>query len=133
MRKIGSALPVYRHGRVLSHVTTGAASLSKLTSRGESSREEGRRQRGPVRPRAGHILAMAELRAAPARIARSLSASIPELVFPALTPPDPKQPSWSLHDAAWRWLQSGDRRAEQSLAVLKRLPAFYPSDTALIR
>jgi predicted negative regulator of RcsB-dependent stress response len=37
------------------------------------------------------------------------------------------------HEAAWQWFQSGDlARAEtQFLAVLKRSPQFYPSETAL--
>lgn len=58
----------------------------------------------------------------------------PDLLFPALTPPDPRQAELAkLHDAGWRWLQSGDlTRAEQQFqAVLKRSPAFYPSDAAL--
>lgn len=58
----------------------------------------------------------------------------PDYVFPGLSQPDPKQADLLReHDAAWRWFQSGDlARAETGfLAVLKRSPQFYPSDTAM--
>ena len=58
----------------------------------------------------------------------------PDYVFPTLAQPDPKQADLLReHDAAWRWFQAGDlARAETGfLAVLKRSPQFYPSDTAL--
>jgi tetratricopeptide (TPR) repeat protein len=58
----------------------------------------------------------------------------PEFIFPALTPPDPKQAELvKLHDAAWRWMQTGDlARAEREFqVVLKRSPAFYPSEAAM--
>jgi tetratricopeptide (TPR) repeat protein len=59
----------------------------------------------------------------------------PEFTFPGLTPPvDAKQADLlKLHDAGWRWLQAGDLpQAERDFqAVLKRSPAFYPSETAL--
>jgi tetratricopeptide (TPR) repeat protein len=58
----------------------------------------------------------------------------PDYVFPTLSQPDPKQAELlEDHDAAWRWLQAGDfARAETGfLAVLKRSPQFYPSETAL--
>ena len=58
----------------------------------------------------------------------------PDYIFPTLSQPDPKQAELLReHDAAWRWFQAGDfARAETGfLAVLKRSPQFYPSDTAL--
>jgi tetratricopeptide (TPR) repeat protein len=59
----------------------------------------------------------------------------PEFTFPGLAPPvDPKQADLlKLHDAGWRWLQAGDLpQAEREFQlVLKRSPAFYPSETAL--
>lgn len=58
----------------------------------------------------------------------------PDYIFPTLTSPDPKQADLLRdHDVAWRWLQAGDlERAEAGLlAVLKRSPQFYPSETAL--
>jgi tetratricopeptide (TPR) repeat protein len=58
----------------------------------------------------------------------------PDYIFPALAQPDPKLADLVRdHDAAWRWFQAGDlARAEAGfLAVLKRSPQFYPSDTAL--
>jgi tetratricopeptide (TPR) repeat protein len=58
----------------------------------------------------------------------------PDYILPTLSPPDPSQAGLLRdHDAAWRWFQAGDlSRAEAGLAaVLKRSPAFYPSDTAL--
>jgi tetratricopeptide (TPR) repeat protein len=58
----------------------------------------------------------------------------PGYIFPTLSPPDPSQaPLVRQHDAAWRSLQGGDlARAEQGFqAVLKRSPAFYPSEAAL--
>lgn len=58
----------------------------------------------------------------------------PDYMFPGLPQPDPKQADLLRdHDAAWRWFQSGDlARAEAGfLAVLKRSPQFYPSDTAM--
>ena len=58
----------------------------------------------------------------------------PDYIFPTLTPPDPKQADLLReHDAAWGWLQAGDlARADAGfLAVLKRSPQFYPSETAL--
>lgn len=58
----------------------------------------------------------------------------PDFIFPTLSPPDPKQAEVvKLHDAAWRWFQSGDLgRAEREFqVVLKRSPAFYPSEAAL--
>jgi Tfp pilus assembly protein PilF len=59
----------------------------------------------------------------------------PEFTFPGLTPPvDVKQAELlKLHDAGWRWLQAGDLpQAEREFqAVLKRSPAFYPSEAAL--
>jgi tetratricopeptide (TPR) repeat protein len=58
----------------------------------------------------------------------------PDYIFPALPQPDPKLDDLVRdHDAAWRWFQAGDlARAETGfLAVLKRSPQFYPSDTAL--
>jgi tetratricopeptide (TPR) repeat protein len=58
----------------------------------------------------------------------------PDFIFPTLSPPDPKQAELvRLHDAAWGWLQAGDLgRAEREFQiVLKRSPAFYPSEAAL--
>ena len=58
----------------------------------------------------------------------------PDYIFPTLSQPDPRQADLlEEHDAAWRWLQAGDlARAETGfLAVLKRSPQFYPSETAL--
>lgn len=58
----------------------------------------------------------------------------PDYIFPTLSPPDPRQADLLReHDAAWRWFQAGDlSRAESGfLAILKRSPRFYPSDTAL--
>ena len=58
----------------------------------------------------------------------------PEYIFPTLSQPDPRQADLlQEHDAAWRWFQTGDfTRAETGfLAVLKRSPQFYPSETAL--
>ena len=58
----------------------------------------------------------------------------PEFILPELLAGDPRQPELvAQHDAGWRWLQAGDLgRAETELqAVLKRSPAFYPSETAL--
>ena len=58
----------------------------------------------------------------------------PDYIFPTLSQPDERQADLLReHDAAWRWLQAGDfARAEAGfLAVLKRSPQFYPSDTAL--
>jgi tetratricopeptide (TPR) repeat protein len=58
----------------------------------------------------------------------------PDYIFPALSQPDPKQADLVReHDTAWRWLQAGDlSRAETGfLAVLKRSPQFYPSETAM--
>ena len=58
----------------------------------------------------------------------------PDYIFPTLTEPDPRQAELlDEHDAAWRWFQAGDfSRAETGLmAILKRSPQFYPSETAL--
>ncbi len=58
----------------------------------------------------------------------------PDYIFPTLSQPDPRQAEFLReHDAAWRWFQAGDlARAEtEFLAVLKRSPQFYPSETAL--
>ncbi len=58
----------------------------------------------------------------------------PDYVFPTLSPPDPQlDDRLREHDAAWRWFQAGDlARAETGfLAILKRAPQFYPSETAL--
>jgi tetratricopeptide (TPR) repeat protein len=58
----------------------------------------------------------------------------PEYILPTLSQPDPRQADLvQEHDAAWRWFQAGDlTRAEAGfLAVLKRSPQFYPSETAL--
>ena len=58
----------------------------------------------------------------------------PDYIVPTLTPADPKQADLLRdHDVAWRWLQSGDlARAETGfLAILKRSPQFFPSETAL--
>jgi tetratricopeptide (TPR) repeat protein len=58
----------------------------------------------------------------------------PDYIFPTLSQPDPRQADLlEGHDAAWRWFQTGDlARAEAGfLAVLKRSPQFYPSETAL--
>ena len=58
----------------------------------------------------------------------------PDYIFPTLSEPDPKQADLLLdHDVAWRWFQAGDlSRAEAGfLAVLKRSPEFYPTETAL--
>jgi tetratricopeptide (TPR) repeat protein len=68
----------------------------------------------------------------------------PEFIFPELTSsdlePGAPAPRYSnqaelvkLHDGAWRWFQSGDLvRAEREFqAVLKRSPAFYPTQAAL--
>ena len=59
----------------------------------------------------------------------------PEFTFPGLTSPvDAKQAELvKQHDEGWRWLQAGDLpQAEREFqAVLKRSPAFYPSEAAL--
>ena len=58
----------------------------------------------------------------------------PDYIFPTLPEPDPRQAELlGEHDVAWRWFQAGDlARAEAGLvAVLKRSPQFYPSETAL--
>jgi tetratricopeptide (TPR) repeat protein len=58
----------------------------------------------------------------------------PDYIFPTLPEGDPKQADLLReHDAAWRWFQTGDlSRAEAGfLAILKRSPQFYPSETAL--
>ena len=58
----------------------------------------------------------------------------PGYIFPTLATPDPRQEQLvRQHEAAWRLLQGGDlARAEEAFqAVLKRSPAFYPSETAL--
>jgi tetratricopeptide (TPR) repeat protein len=58
----------------------------------------------------------------------------PDYIFPTLSQPDPRQANLlQEHDAAWRWFQAGDlARAEAGfLAILKRSPQFYPSETAL--
>jgi tetratricopeptide (TPR) repeat protein len=58
----------------------------------------------------------------------------PDYIFPTLSPPDQRQADLVReHDAAWRWFQAGDtQRAEtEFLAILKRSPQFYPSDTAM--
>ena len=58
----------------------------------------------------------------------------PDYIFPTLSPPDPRMADrLREHDAAWRWFQAGDlARAEAGfLALLKRSPEFYPSETAL--
>ena len=58
----------------------------------------------------------------------------PDYIFPTLSQPDPRHADFLReHDAAWRWFQAGDlARAEtEFLAVLKRSPQFYPSETAL--
>ena len=58
----------------------------------------------------------------------------PDYIFPTLVEPDARQAELLReHDVAWRWLQAGDfSRAEAGfMAILKRSPQFYPSDTAL--
>ena len=58
----------------------------------------------------------------------------PDYIVPTLSQPDPRQADLlQEHDAAWRWFQTGDfARAEAGfMAVLKRSPQFYPSETAL--
>ncbi len=58
----------------------------------------------------------------------------PDYIFPTLTDPDARQVELLReHDAAWRWFQAGDlSRAEAGfMAILKRSPQFYPSETAL--
>lgn len=58
----------------------------------------------------------------------------PDYIFPTLSQPDPRQADLlQQHDVAWRWFQAGDfARAESGfLAVLRRSPQFYPSETAL--
>ncbi len=58
----------------------------------------------------------------------------PDYIVPTLAQPDPRQADLlQEHDAAWRWFQTGDfGRAEAGfMAVLKRSPQFYPSETAL--
>jgi tetratricopeptide (TPR) repeat protein len=58
----------------------------------------------------------------------------PDFIVPTLPQPDERQAELlSEHDAAWKWFQAGDlARAETGfLAVLKRAPQFYPSETAL--
>jgi tetratricopeptide (TPR) repeat protein len=58
----------------------------------------------------------------------------PDYILPTLSQPDPRQADLlHEHDAAWRWFQAGDlARAETGfLALLKRSPQFYPSETAL--
>ncbi len=62
------------------------------------------------------------------------AARYPDFIFPALQSADARQaPLLKQHDEAWRWLQAGDLgAAERTLQeVLKKSPAFYPSDTAL--
>ena len=52
-----------------------------------------------------------------------------------MSPPDPRLAALgkTAHETAWQFLQAGDLdRAEREFqAVLKRSPAFYPSDAAL--
>jgi tetratricopeptide (TPR) repeat protein len=58
----------------------------------------------------------------------------PDYIFPTLSQPDARQADLLRdHDIAWRWLQAGDfSRAETGfMAILKRSPEFYPSETAL--
>src|SRR5688572_11243432 len=58
----------------------------------------------------------------------------PDYIFPTLTQPDERQAELlDEHDVAWRWFQAGDlSRAETGfMAILKRSPQFYPSETAL--
>jgi tetratricopeptide (TPR) repeat protein len=58
----------------------------------------------------------------------------PEFIFPALTPPDPSQNKLEqVHQGGWAFLQAGDpTRAEREFqTVLKRSPAFYPSEAGL--
>jgi tetratricopeptide (TPR) repeat protein len=58
----------------------------------------------------------------------------PDYIVPTLSESDPRQAGFVKdHDAAWQWFQAGDLpRAETGfLAVLKRSPQFYPSETAL--
>jgi tetratricopeptide (TPR) repeat protein len=58
----------------------------------------------------------------------------PDYIFPTLAQPDARQAELlDEHDVAWRWFQAGDfTRAETGfMAILKRSPQFYPSETAL--
>jgi TolA-binding protein len=58
----------------------------------------------------------------------------PDFITPTLSPPDPRlTPLEVAHDAAWQFLQAGDlNQAEKNFqSVLKRSPAFYPSEAAL--
>lgn len=58
----------------------------------------------------------------------------PDYIFPTLAQPDPRLADLLReHDAAWKWFQAGDlvRAETEFLAVLKRSPQFYPSETAL--
>ncbi len=58
----------------------------------------------------------------------------PDYIYPTLAQPDARQAELlGEHDAAWRWFQAGDvSRAETGfMAILKRSPQFYPSETAL--
>lgn len=57
-----------------------------------------------------------------------------DFVFPASSPPDPHQAALAtVHRGGWQFLQAGDldRAAREFQAVLKKSPAFYPSDAAL--
>jgi tetratricopeptide (TPR) repeat protein len=92
------------------------------------------------RSKAGQYLLLLLLAAFAASCARTAAPPVvtapryPDYQLPTLSSPDPRQADLlRQHDAAWRFFQSGDlARAETGfLAILKRSPQFYPSDTAL--
>jgi tetratricopeptide (TPR) repeat protein len=92
------------------------------------------------RRQAGQYLLFLLLAAFTASCARPVAPPVvtapryPDYQMPTLSSPDPRQADLlRQHDAAWRFFQSGDlARAETGfLAILKRSPEFYPSDTAL--
>jgi tetratricopeptide (TPR) repeat protein len=94
--------------------------------------------KGPAK--AGHYVLLVLLAVFAASCARSVAPPVvttpryPDYIFPTLSQPDSRQADLvQQHDAAWRRLQAGDlgRAETEFLAILKRSPQFYPSDTAM--
>ena len=126
---------VYRHARVVSHVTNGGrvAIEADVPQTCPRACESGRCQ---VKRAACLLLATVLI----ASCARTVAPPVvttpryPDYIFPTLSPPDPKQNELlRQHDGGWRWFQAGDfARADREFqAVLKRSPQFYPTVTAL--